>query len=101
MKSLDKAMYYRFTGNSSSLNTIKLINENAAKVLAGPSLGQIPTLVLSSDSGNEWNDVQLQLASWSESSRQITVNDSEHYLYWSNYDEVENYIDEFVKDSLK
>ncbi|SBV98404.1 Alpha/beta hydrolase fold [uncultured Eubacteriales bacterium] len=101
LKSLDKAMYYRFTGNSSSLNTIKLINESAAKVLAGPSLGQIPTLVLSSDSGNEWNDVQLQLASWSESSRQITVNDSEHYLYWSNYDEVENYIDEFVKDSLK
>ncbi|MEA4895436.1 MAG: alpha/beta hydrolase [Oscillospiraceae bacterium] len=101
LKSLDKAMYYHFTGNSSSLNTIKLINENASKVLAGPSLGQIPILVLSSDSGNEWNDVQKQLASWSENSKQITVNDSEHYLYWSNYDEVENYIDEFIKNNLK
>jgi len=101
LKSLDKAMYYRFTGNSSSLNTLKLINENATKVLAGPSLGQIPILVLSSDNGNAWNDVQMQLASWSESSKQITVNDSEHYLYWSNYDEVENYINEFLKDNLE
>ena len=101
LKSLDKAMYYQFAGNSASLDTIKRINENAMKVLAGPSLGQIPILVLSSDSGDEWNDVQMQLASWSESRKQITVNDSEHYLYWSNYDEVENYIGEFVKDNLK
>lgn len=100
LKSLDKAMYYQLTGNSSSLNTINLINENAMKVLAGPLLRQIPILVLSSDSGNEWNDVQMQLASWSENSKQITVNDSEHYLYWSNYDEVEKYIDEFIKDNL-
>lgn len=100
LKSLDKAMYYRFTGNFSSLNTINLINENAAKVLAGPSLGQIPILVLSSDSGTEWNAIQMQLASWSECSEQITVNESEHYLYWSNYDKVENCIEAFVGDNL-
>jgi pimeloyl-ACP methyl ester carboxylesterase len=100
LKSLDKAMYYQFTGNSSTLNTIKLMNENAMKVLAGPLLEQMPILVLSSDSENEWNDVQTQLASWSENSKRITVKDSKHYLYWSNYDELENYIDEFVKDNL-
>ena len=98
LKSLDKAMYYQLAGNAASLNTIKLINENASKVLAGPSLGRIPILVLSSDSGKKWNDVQIQLASLSENSKQITLNDSEHYLYWSNYVEVENYIDEFIKD---
>lgn len=101
LKSLDKAMYDRFIGNPASLNTIKLINENATKVLAGSSLGQMPILVLSSDSGSQWNDVQMQLASWSENSKQITVNDSEHYLYWSNYDEVKNYIGEFLSDNIK
>lgn len=96
--SLDKAMYYRFAGNSASLGTIRCINENAAKVLAGDSLGEIPTLVLSSDNGNEWNRVQLQLASWSERSKQVKLKNSEHYLYWSNTDEVSYYIGEFIKN---
>lgn len=65
------------------------------------SLRRIPILVLSSDSGNGWNDVQIQLASWSENSKQITINDSEHYLYWSHYDEVKTYIDEFIKVNIK
>ncbi len=101
LKSLDKAMYYRLTGNPASLNTIKLINENAANVLAGPSLGQTPILVLSADNGSEWNDVQIQLASWSENSKQITIQNSDHYLYWSNFDEAETYIDVFLKDNLE
>ena len=52
LKRLDKAIYYRLTGNSASLHTIELINENAAEVLADLSLGHIPILVLSFDSGN-------------------------------------------------
>ena len=101
LKVLDKVMYDQFAGNSASLSTIRRMNENATKVLTGPSIGQIPILVLSSDSGNEWNNVQLQLASWSENSTQITINDSEHYLYWSNYKEVEAYIEIFLKEIIK
>lgn len=101
LKVLDKVMYNQFAGNSASLNTIRLMNENAIKVASGPSLGQTPILVLSSDCGNEWNNVQIQLASWSENSTQITINNSEHYLYWSNYEEVENYIETFIKENIK
>lgn len=96
IKDIDKAMYYQYAGNASSLNSIEFINENAEKVLKGRKLEDIPILVLSSDSGSEWNKVQKQLASWSEHSRQITIEGSNHYLYWSNYDEVSDYIDEFI-----
>lgn len=101
LRDLDKAMYYQYAGNSSSLNVISLINENASVVLSGTSLGAIPILILSSDSGYEWKEVQMQLASWSENSKQITIKDSEHYLHWSNYDEVEDYIDSFIKENFK
>lgn len=101
VKNLDKAMYYQFVGNSFSLNTISLINENAIKVLSGSFLGNIPILVLSSDSGDEWNEVQKQLARWSDNSKQITIKDSEHYLYWSNYNEVEEYITAFIEENIK
>lgn len=98
VKDLDEAMYYRFAGNSASLGTIKLINENAEKILNGSLLGETPILVLSSDNGDEWDSVQLQLALWSESSKQVKLKDSEHYLYWSNFDEALYYIGEFVED---
>ena len=100
LKGLDKSIYYQLAGNYASLNTIEFINENAKKVLAGPSLGNIPVLVLSSDSGEEWNDVQLELASWSENSKQITMKDSGHYLYWSDSDEALKQVEEFVKNIL-
>ncbi|MGG7179268.1 alpha/beta fold hydrolase [Clostridium paraputrificum] len=95
-KDTDKAMYYQYAGNASTLNSIELINENAEKVLKERKLGDIPILVLSSDSGSKWNEVQKQLASWSEQSKQITIEDSNHYLYWSNYDGISDYIDEFI-----
>lgn len=96
VKSIDRIMYYRHTGNPVSLNTIKLMNENGQKVLAGPDLGKIPILLLSSDSGREWTDVQIQLAAWSKNSQQVTIPNSEHYIYWSNYEEVAEYIMSFI-----
>lgn len=96
LKDIDKAMYYKSAGNPASLNTINLINDNGAKVLESGRLGDIPILVLSSDSGHEWMEVQTQLASWSNRSKQITIKGSSHYLYWSNYHEVSDYIDEFI-----
>ena len=101
VKEIDKVMYYRSAGSPTNLDTIALINENATKVLEEAELGGIPILVLSSDCGDEWENVQMQLASWSKDSKQITIQDSCHYLYWSNYDEVSDYIDEFIKDLKK
>ncbi len=97
IKSLDKAMFYRYTGNPDSLNTIKLINENAEAIMNGPTLANIPVLVISSDNGDEWKNVQLQLVSWSENSEQVTIKDSEHYIYWSNLDRVVEEIEAFLK----
>lgn len=96
VKDIDKAMFYRFAGNADSIPTINLINENATTVLKGPLLGEVPILVLSSDSGDEWNKVQIQLASWSENSEQVMIKNSEHYLYWSNYDQVSDHVESFV-----
>ena len=97
LKGLDKAMYDRFAGNDASLGTIALMNENAAAVLAGPKLGTMPVLVLSSDQGEEWDEVQKQLASWSENSKQIKLDGAEHYLHWSNEKEVSCYLQAVVQ----
>ncbi len=97
VKDIDKAMFYRFAGNADSINTINLINENATTVLKGPLLGEVPILVLSSDGGDDWNKVQIQLASWSENSEQVMIKKSEHYLYWSNYDQVSDCIESFIE----
>ena len=100
-KDIDKAMFYRFAGNADTINTINLINENAKVVLNGPLLGEIPILVLSSDSGDDWNNVQTQLASWSENSEQEMIEASEHYLYWSNFNQVSGRIASFVEKISK
>lgn len=97
VKDIDKAMFYRFAGNADSINTINLINENATTVLKGPLLGDVPILVLSSDGGDDWNKVQIQLASWSENSEQVMLKKSEHYLYWSNYEQVSDCIESFIE----
>lgn len=79
------------------MNTINLINENAAAVLNGPLLGELPILVLSSDGGDDWNEVQIQLASWSEDSERMMIKESEHYLYWSNFDQVSDCMESFIE----
>lgn len=90
-------MFYRLAGNADTINMINLINENASVVLNGPLLGEIPILVLSSDSGEDWNHVQIQLASWSENSEREMIVASGHYLYWSNFDQVSDRIASFVE----
>lgn len=94
---IDKVMFYKHAGSSETLKAIREMNENANTVLMGPRLGAIPVLVLSSDSGDEWSDVQDTLAGWSENSRRCTIEGSGHYLHWTNGDEVEEYVVRFVK----
>lgn len=96
LKETDKAIFFEFTGNRATLGAIELMNENAAAVLSGPDLGDIPLLVLSSDNGDDWNSVQMQLAAWSENSEKVTVSTSEHYIHWASLSEVSYYINGFV-----
>ncbi|WP_167954804.1 alpha/beta hydrolase [Anaerosporobacter faecicola] len=100
IKKLDQVMYYRFAGNKDSLQTINKMNENAGEILEGPSLGNLPILVLSSDSGKAWEKVQRQLATWSSNSKQVTIEQGQHYIYWSNYEDVLQYIKEFLEEEL-
>ena len=100
VEELDQAMYNRYAGNSSNLATIRKMTENAKEICNGSRLGDIPILVLSSDSGEEWNKVQLQLAKWSTRSTQYTIKGAKHYLHWSNYKEVSMYMNKFL-DELK
>ena len=98
VKTMDKAMFYRYAGNADTLHTIDLMNENATTILNGPLLGEMPILVLSSDGGENWNKVQTQLASWSKNSKQVLVEKSTHYLHWSNFDQILEYIESFVEE---
>ncbi len=98
IRGVDKAMYNRLAGNSETLDNISLINENAAEVLKGEKLGKIPLLVLSAESNKEWEEVQKQLTNWSEDSKQITLTDSDHYIHWTNTEDVVKYMKEFVSD---
>lgn len=97
VKQLDKAMYYRYTGNPESLDSIRQMNENAEVVLNGTRLGDIPILVLSSDQDQAWDEAQNQLSAWSNQSEQIMIAGAEHYIYWSNYQEVCSKIETFLQ----
>lgn len=101
IKKIDVAMYYRYIGNTYNISSIDLINENAEVVLDGGILNNIPILVLSSDSGDSWKQVQKQLASWSENSKEITLKKSDHYIHWTNKDEVVNEIVEFISSFME
>ncbi|WP_455716365.1 alpha/beta fold hydrolase [Anaerosporobacter sp.] len=98
LKKIDKAFYYRMLGSSSNLGNIKLMNENAKQVLNNGKLKDIPLLVLSYDSGDNWQKVQNELAGWSSKSKQIMIPDSEHYLYWTNTEEVLDTIKTFIEN---
>ncbi|MGN1250409.1 MAG: alpha/beta fold hydrolase [Candidatus Spyradocola sp.] len=96
IQDIDAFMYYRCTGNPATLDAIRLLNENAATVLEGPTLSDLPILVLSSDSGEGWQAVQNELAAWSTNSRQATLAGAAHYLHWSNAEQVADCIAAFV-----
>ncbi|WP_200901431.1 hypothetical protein [Paenibacillus sp. DMB20] len=81
-------MYYNHVGEYSNVNAIRLINENAQAVIEAGHLKDIPLLILSSDSGGDWEEVQRQLLHWSNQSEQETLPHSEHYIHWSNQEAV-------------
>lgn len=98
IKKIDAAMYYRYLGNNNNLDVLLHINENAKKVIENGQLKNIPLLILSSDSGEEWKVVQQELLNWSNVSKQKTINKSEHYMHWSNKENVLFEIKQFLKD---
>lgn len=96
LQAVDKIMYYRHSGSDSNFKNIDYINENADTILSGDRLGYLPILVLSSDNGAAWSKVQMQLSAWSHLHQQITVKNASHYIHWSNYNEIIEYIEKFI-----
>ncbi|WP_141504870.1 alpha/beta fold hydrolase [Paenibacillus luteus] len=90
VRAMDKAMYYNKAGNTSNLSFISLMNENAQIVLDHGHLKEIPLLILSSDSGAAWRNVQQELLQWSSNSMQETITNANHYIHWTNSDLVFN-----------
>ncbi|OPJ62338.1 alpha/beta fold hydrolase [Clostridium chromiireducens] len=93
IKKIDIAMYYKYLGNTSNLEYIKNINENAREVVENGHLYNIPLVMISSDSGESWEETQQQLLNWSNYSSQETLHNSSHYIHWTNTD----YIVEKIK----
>lgn len=93
IKKIDIAMYYKYLGNTSNLEYIKNINENAREVMKNGHLNNIPLIMISSDSGEDWEKTQQELLKWSNYSSQETLDNSSHYIHWTNTD----YIVEKIK----
>ncbi len=98
IQKLDLSMYNRFLGNTSNIDSILLINENAETVLEHKKKLDIPLLVISTDQEEEWIEAQKQLCEWSENSELVVLKNSSHYIHWSNQEEVIQLINKFMKD---
>jgi pimeloyl-ACP methyl ester carboxylesterase len=96
IKLIDIAMYYKYLGNTSNLQYIKNIDENAREVIKKGYLKNIPLIILSSDSGESWMRTQQELLNWSNYSSQETLYNSSHYIHWTNTD----YIIEKIKELI-
>lgn len=96
VRELDAAMYYNLIGNKDNLDLINHINENAKTVIDDGYLKDIPLLILSSDSGEKWNETQQELLKWSDISRQKVIQNGDHYSHWSHKEEVISEIKEFI-----
>lgn len=97
IKAVDRAMYNKYAGASSSLGVIKLINENAEKVMERGDLGGMPVLLLTAERDKKWQDVQSQLANWSDNSQYMSIEGAEHYIHWSNKEQVVEGINLFLE----
>lgn len=97
IKKVEAAMYCKFLGSNNNRNVIKHINENAKTVLENGNLHDIPILILSSDSGSEWEEVQFELSSWSNISTSKMIKNSRHYLHWSHKETVVSEIVKFIE----
>lgn len=94
IKEIDELMYYKFLGSNNNLDLIKHINENARTVIKNGRLTDIPILVLSSESGDGWEKTQQELLNWSNRGTYKMIENSSHYIHWSNKEVV---ISEIVK----
>lgn len=95
---IDKMMFYRNIGNKTNRSEIKNINKNAAKVIDNGSLGNIPLVILTSNTSSNWTETQKELKAWSNNSRQETISGVGHYIHWDKPDIVIEKIQELVKE---
>jgi pimeloyl-ACP methyl ester carboxylesterase len=103
LSKIDKALFYKGSGDKNNINEVKNINENANIVIDGGAIGNIPLIILTSEkSANDmtWEKTQVQLKDWSTNSVQEIIKQSTHYIHWDKPNVVIERIKELV-ESLK
>ncbi|MTI70822.1 MAG: alpha/beta hydrolase [Firmicutes bacterium] len=103
LSKIDKALFYKSSGEKNNIREVKAINENARKVIEGGNIGNIPLIILTSDKGTKdmvWKKTQVQLKDWSIKSTHEIVKDSTHYIHWDKPNIVNEKIKQLI-ESLK
>lgn len=84
LKEIDLAFNLIKLGNKNITDEIRLMPQNAKKVLEDQSL-EVPLTVLIADGfgkvDQDWLETQAELATWSSSGKHIVVKDSKHYVH--------------------
>lgn len=100
LSKIDKALFYKSSGDKNNISEVKNINENANIVIDGGPIGNIPLIILTSEkSANDvtWKKTQVQLQDWSTNSEQEIVKESTHYIHWDKPNIVKERIKELVE----
>lgn len=103
LSKVDKALFYKSSGEKNNISEVKTINENAKKVIDGGTIGSIPLIILTSEKSAEdmiWKKTQMQLKDWSANSKHEIVKNSTHYIHWDKPNVVYERIKELI-ESLK
>lgn len=103
LSKIDKALFYKSSGEKNNISEVKTINENAKKVIDGGTIGNIPLIILTSEKSAKditWKKTQVQLKDWSTISKHEIVKDSTHYIHWDKPNVVNERIKELI-ESLK
>ncbi|MGF7059883.1 alpha/beta fold hydrolase [Brassicibacter mesophilus] len=84
LKEIDKAMYIRNMVNKNKHDEENNIQINASKVVEFSKIGDIPLIILTSESEAnelEWNNSQEALKNWSTKSQQRIIKGSNHNMH--------------------
>ena len=88
LRKIDNAMFLKTQGNKNFIEELKNLKTNAFKVLENGRIDDIPLRIITSEisskrplNGDEWENSQEAFKEWSTDSKQITVNEAEHYIH--------------------
>ena len=97
LQKLDEAMLIKTLNNKNQLQELRM---DASILLENRGIGDIPLRVITSSLYNGYEstrEIQLGLLSWSSNSKQIFIENSQHYIHWFNPQAVSKIIIDLFK----